>query len=118
MPGAFGKYDPVENAVYYISKLGEEGIDKISGGNGFIEYHEMWHMRQAENFRMSGWKITAENRGEYIKALCEKCKKRIEKLGITHSNVGDISEYAEYQFDRGRYDEVEAEFMAKRRRKK
>lgn len=118
MSGAFGKYDPVKNAVYYISKLGKEDIDKISGGNGFVEYHEMWHMRQAENFRLSGWKITAENRGEYIKALCEKCKKRIDKLGITHSNVGDISKYAEYQFERGRYDEVEAEFMAKRRRTK
>ena len=117
MPNAFGKYNPVENTVYYISKLGEADIDKISGGHGFVEYHEMWHMRQAEDFKARGGKITAETRGEYLKTLCEKCKKSIEKFGVTYGNVGDISKYAEYQFERGRYDEVEAEFMVKRRRK-
>lgn len=117
MPNALGKYDPVENAVYYISKLDEANILEIVGGQGSVEYHEMWHMRQAENFRLGGWKITTENRGEYIEALCKKCKKNIERLGVTYDNVGDISKYAENQFEQGRYDEVEAEFMVKRRRK-
>ena len=114
---ALGKYDPVENAVYYISKVDEDDIAETVGGKGSVEYHEMWHMRQAEDFRLSGWKITAKNRGEYIKALCQKCKKKIEKLGVTYDNVGDISKYAVHQFEQGRYDEVEAEFMINRRRK-
>ncbi len=117
MPNALGKYDPVENTVYYISKLNESNVIETVGGQGSVEYHEMWHMRQAENFRLSGRKITAENRGEYIKALCQRCKKNIERLGVTYDNVGDISEYAKSQFLRGRYDEVEAEFMVKRRQK-
>ena len=118
MPNALGKYDPIENTVYYISRLTEPQIRESSGGVGTVEFHEMWHMKQAEKFRTDGWEITAENYGEYLKTLCEKCKKSIERLGVTKDNVKEISKYAKYQFDLERYDEVEAEFMAKRRRKK
>ena len=78
----------------------------------------MWHMQQAEDFKARGWKITTENRGEYIKALCQKCKKNIERFGITYDDVGNISEYAKQQYERERYDEVEAEYYTMKRRQK
>lgn len=118
MPNVFGKYDPVGNAVYYISNVDEDDIAEIAGGQGSVEYHEMWHMRQAEDFKARGWKITAENRGEYIKVLCQKCKKNIERFGITYDDVGNISEYAKQQYERERYDEVEAEYYTMKRRQK
>lgn len=60
--------------------------------------------------------MTRENRGEYLDALCKKCKERIDKLGITRDNAGEISKYAADMYLGERYDEVEAEFMSLRRR--
>ena len=81
------------------------------GQKGVTEYHEMWHMKQAEKFRSKGWNITKENYGNYIIELNKECKKTIDALGINEYNVGKISDYAEKMLDCGRYDEVEAEYM-------
>lgn len=117
MKTAFGKYDPVENTVYYTSRIRDEKIMEMSGGTGAIEYHEMWHAKQADNFRQKGWVITVENRGKYIRDLCEQCEKNLDKLGITEDNVGEISKYARQKFREGRYDEVEAEYYTAKRRR-
>lgn len=109
---ALGKYDPVENVVYYTPRITDADVMKDNGGLGFVEYHEMWHMKQAENFREAGWTITQENRGRYIEELCKRAKKNIDKAGITAYNVRDISKYAKINYDTERYDEVEAEYMA------
>ena len=109
---ALGKYDPVENVVYYTPRITDTDVMKDNGGLGFVEYHEMWHMKQAENFREAGWTITQENRGRYIEELCKRAKKNIDKAGITAYNVRDISKYAKINYDTERYDEVEAEYMA------
>lgn len=114
--GALGIYDPCENIVYYAESIGKKAVQEASGGAGVIEAHEMWHMKQAEDFRQAGWTITRENRGEYLDALCKKCKEHIDKLGVTRNNVGEISKYAADMYLVERYDEVEAEFMSLRRR--
>ena len=114
--GALGIYDPCENIVYYAESIGKKAVQEASGGIGAVEYHEMWHMKQAEDFRQSGWTITRENRGEYLDALCKKCKEHIDKLGITSDNVKEISKYAADMYLGDRFDEVEAEFMSLRRR--
>lgn len=114
--GAVGVYDPCENIVYYAESIGKKAVQEASGGAGAVEAHEMWHMKQAEDFRQSGWTITRENRGEYLDVLCKKCKERIDKLGITRDNVGEISKYAADMYLGDRFDEVEAEFMSLRRR--
>ena len=114
--GAVGIYDPCENIVYYAESIGKKAVQEVSGGTGAIEAHEMWHMKQAEDFRQAGWTITRENRGEYLDALCKKCKEHIDKLGITSNNVGELSKYAADMYLGGRFDEVEAEFMSLRRR--
>lgn len=105
---AYGKYDAVNNVVYYIPEIANKDI---VGQKGVTEYHEMWHMKQAEKFRSKGWNITKENYSEYIRELNKECKKTIDALGINEYNVGKISDYAKKMLDYGRYDEVEAEYM-------
>lgn len=105
---AYGKYNAVDNVVYYIPEVVSEDI---VGEKAITEYHEMWHMKQAEKFRSKGWNITKENYGKYIRELNKECKKTIDVLGINEYNVGKISDYAEKMLDYGRYDEVEAEYM-------
>ena len=105
---AYGKYNAVDNVVYYIPEV---VLEDIVGGKAITEYHEMWHMKQAEKFRSKGWNITKENYGKYIRELNKECKKTIDVLGINEYNVGKISDYAEKMLDYGRYDEVEAEYM-------
>ena len=108
MPTAYGKYDAIQNVVFYIPQIADSKVIKDQGN---VEFHEMWHMKQAEKFRSKGWNITKENYGKYIRELNKECKKTIDVLGINEYNVGKISDYAEKMLDYGRYDEVEAEYM-------
>lgn len=117
MPTALGRYDAVENTVYYVPDIASKEVMENNGGVSAVEYHEMWHLKQATDFRKAGWNITRENYAEYLKALIEKCERVIDKAKITRYNVNEISNYAEQQYLRGRYDEVEAELMVKRRTK-
>lgn len=111
---AYGKYDAVNNVVYYIPEIVNK---EIVGQKGVTEYHEMWHMKQAEKFRSKGWNITKENYGNYIIELNKECKKTIDTLGINEYNVGKISDYAKKMYFANRYDEVEAEYMTLIKRK-
>lgn len=111
---AYGKYDAVNNVVYYIPEIVNK---EILGQKGVTEYHEMWHMKQAEKFRSKGWNITKENYGKYIRELNRECKKTIDALGINEYNVGKISDYAKKMYFANRYDEVEAEYMTLIKRK-
>lgn len=115
MPTAYGKYDAMQNTVFYIPQITDS---KIVEAQGNIEFHEMWHMKQAENFKKRHGEIAKENYGEYLQSACEDAKKVIDKVGITKYNVGEISEYAEKMYRLGRYDEVEAEYMTTHRRKR
>lgn len=115
---AAGLYDARSNTVYYAASLKREGLLAETGGEGATEYHEMWHLRQAEEFRESGWVITSENYGDYILALDRKCKSRLERTGINEYNIPKISEYAKKIGIIGRYDEVEAEYVSLNRGKR
>ena len=101
----YGKYDPISNTVLYIPQVTQD--------NGYTEYHEMWHAKQAQSFKK---KITNANYAEYMKWLNRTAKKKIDKLGVTEYNVDEISDYAKKCYSYGRFDEVEAEYMTKRRR--
>lgn len=115
MPTAYGKYDAMQNTVFYIPQITDS---KIIEAQGDIEFHEMWHMKQAENFKKRHGEIAKENYGEYLQSACEDAKKVIDKAGITKYNVGEISDYAEKMYHLGHYDEVEAEYMTTHRRKR
>ena len=112
MPRAWGRYDAVNNVVYY-SQLVES--PKFAEPQASVEYHEMIHMMQAEKFRQKGWVITNENYGQYIQELCRDCKKRLDAAGIDeYYNIKDIiSKYAYNSYIQGRFDEVEAEWRSR-----
>ena len=114
MPTALGKYNAIQNIVFYVPQVVD---NKIVPDKGNVEFHEMWHMKQAENFRDKYGEITKENYGKYIEYSCKQAKKIIDQAGINRYNVGEISEYAKRMFGRLRYDEVEAEYMTKNRKK-
>ncbi len=113
---ALGMYEAVSDTVFYTPDILDKRIMVNEGGLKSVEYHEMWHKKQAEDFRQAGWKITKENQAQYVRVLCKKCKKNIDRLGINKYNVSEISEYAERSFSFGRFDEVEAEWMTKHRK--
>lgn len=118
LPTAHGKYDVIRNVVYYTPRINEPKIAEALGGPGYVEFHEMWHMKQGEIFKKRGWVITPENKGEYLKELRKECKKNIDKLGITEDNVDELGTYAERMFYIGKHDEVEADYKALRERKR
>ena len=116
MPTAFGRYEAVTNTVYYTPDIADRTVMAENGGLGAVEYHEMWHIKQADDLRSAVWEITKENFSEYIRELCKKVKRRLDSMGITSYNVGKASRSAEKKYLIGRYDEAEAEIMAKRRK--
>lgn len=112
LKGAFGLYDCVTNTVYYSSDIvNRQGMEQF-GGVGITEFHEMWHAKQADNFKGKGWIFTDDNRNEYIQQLRKDCKPKVDNLGITGNNVREISNYASSSYASGNWDEVEAEYQA------
>lgn len=105
---AYGKYDAVHNVVYYSSHAYKKSV--IEETEVFL--HEMCHMKQAQNYIERFGEITAENYNDYIDFVCAQAKKFIDKKGIKEYNVIEISEYARANYLSGRFDEVEAEYMA------
>lgn len=111
--GAYGKYNAVDNTVYYcsdiLSKELKKDVDTVR--------HELWHMNQAEEYRVKFGEITDENYLDYVAYTCGVAKKYIDKMGINEYNVGEISKYAKKMYRLRRYDEVEAEYCALKKRK-
>ena len=111
--GAYGKYNAVDNTVYYcsdiLSKELKKDVDTVR--------HELWHMNQAEEYRVKFGEITDENYLDYVTYTCGVAKKYIDKMGINEYNVGEISDYAKKMYKYSRYDEVEAEYIASTSRK-
>ena len=104
---SYGKYDATTNTVFYASDVASSAVRKKVN----TEFHEMWHMRQAENFkRKFNKEITEKNRQEYLDFTCSEAKKFLDSKGINRYNVGKISVYARNSYFRGRYDETEAEY--------
>ena len=112
LPNAYARYDACNNTVYYAHKINRDGGIPEAGGFGAVEYHEMCHMRQAEEFIRRNGPITNENYGEYLSETRKICKRRLDRIGINEYNVGKISDYARqmYSPSAARYDEVEAEY--------
>ena len=108
--GAADAYDLVDNTVKYIRDRDNVSPEERLG----VIIHEMWHRRQAYDAVREGWTITRENESAYIAWLAEKCRKRMERLGVTDAEqAAKISEYAFNMSLARRFDEVEAEFEMK-----
>lgn len=107
---AAGAYDAADNTVKYIWDRDNVSPKERLG----VIIHEMWHRRQAYDAVREGWTITHENKSAYIAWLAEKCRKRMERLGVTDAEqAAKISDYARRMSLIHRFDEVEAEFETK-----
>ena len=109
---ALGKYDSVTHTVYYSTEIADKKLMEKYGGLGITEYHEMWHLRQAEEYRKAVGEITEETREKYVCFASERSKVNLDKLGITENTIVNLSPYAKKSLFKGRYDEIEAEYMA------
>ncbi len=111
---SFGSYNAYTNEVYFneaicdANKLAVENIEI-----GHVERHEIWHLKQAENYKKRFNLGSIGNYNDYIIYTRIRAKKFLDSLGINVDNVGDISDYASDMFDYKNYDEVEAEIKAK-----
>ncbi len=114
-PDSFGAYDAIYNVVYLnevICDMNKIAIENIK--TGYVERHEIWHLKQAENYKNKFNLDTIENYDDYIVYTRVRAKKFLDSLGINDDNVGDISDYAYSMFFFENYDEVEAEIKAKK----
>jgi hypothetical protein len=74
--------------------------------------HELIHWQDAQGRK---GEITAENfRASYLEPLRKKCKKALDRAGITADNVNSISEYARKTYKEGKFDEAYTEYRVKK----
>ena len=112
---SYGQYDAINNIVYYNDVIcNKEILLKENIELRHIERHEMWHYKQASLFRNKYGNIGLNNYSNYIKYINLKSKKLINKLGYNEEEISKFSVYAKTMFTVGRFDEVEAEIMAKK----
>lgn len=108
--GIWGKYDPVNNRVYLSYEISDE--KKREGANGFIEYHEIWHMKQALFYELKHGKITHNNVNDYLLEAKYNAKRNIDVLGVNSYNVIKVSKNAWQKYMLASFDEVEADLIA------
>ena len=114
---AIARYDAANNLISYTPVVGDKKqlilLQKglaVESDPYSTPFHEMYHCKQAQEYEKKHDKITAENYHNYIDDLRVECKKKLDTLGITDENVGEISDYAEDMYFVGKYDEVETEY--------
>ena len=112
---SYGQYDAISNCVYYNDVIAnKEILLKENIELGHIERHEMWHFKQADDYRKRFKEISLNNYLRYLAYANKKAKKFIDSRGINKDNIGVISAYANVSYRSNRFDEVEAEIMAKK----
>ena len=112
---SYGQYDAISNCVYYNDVIAnKEILLKENIELGHIERHEMWHFKQADDYRKRFKEISLNNYLRYLAYANKKAKKFIDSRGINKDNIGVISVYANVSYRSNRFDEVEAEIMAKK----
>ena len=114
---AIARYDAVNNIISYTPVVGDKKkLVLLQEGHAAEKdpystpFHEMYHCKQAQEYEKKHGKITSENYHNYIDDLRVECKKKLDTLGITDENVGEISKYAEKMYSHGIFDEVETEY--------
>lgn len=114
---ALANYDVVNNLISYTPVVGDKKkLILLQEGYAAEKdpystpFHEMYHCKQAQEYEKKHDKITSENHRDYLNDLRAECKKKLDTLGITDENVGEISDYAKDMYFAGKYDEVETEY--------
>ena len=100
-----GRYDAINN-ILLLKPLAE--IEKQL----HVIRHELFHWSDYQDYLKKNKPVNSD--AEFIEIMCKRCKKKLDKLGITIDNVGEISSYALYSMLQGRYDEVYTEYRTVR----
>lgn len=113
--GGFGSYNAIKNEVYFNEIISDK--NKLIFENiklGHVERHEIWHLKQAIDYKNKYVLITYDNYENYLIYARSNTKKFLDSLRISEDNVGVISKYAYSMYIYKHYDEVEAEIKAKK----
>lgn len=102
---AGGRYDAKTNTVYY-KVIVDKKLQK------HVNLHELYHWNDAQEFIQNGNTITKNQ--DIIDYMSVKGKEKLDKMGITADNVGEISDYAERMYHKKRFDEVYTELRTKK----
>lgn len=117
--GALASYNPVKNELYVDRAVGnrlkllELQKDAASPKNVLSTYvHEYIHWMDAQSYRIGHGEIIDSS--EYLYWIRHKSKKKIDKLIEKGYNVNKISDYANNEYAKGKYDEVYTEYRVKK----
>lgn len=102
---AGGRYDAKTNTVYY-KVIVDKKLQK------HVNLHELYHWNDSQEFIQNGNTITKNQ--DIIDYMSVKGKEKLDKMGITADNVGEISDYAERMYHKKRFDEVYTELRTKK----
>ena len=118
-------YNPVSNTLYInaaiFNKETRQSLeDSFVGGNDISTtfYHECLHWSDAWAHKAKGHKITAGNYNAYINMLNARAKRKLDKLGVTGDNVGEIGVYAKNSYKNKVYNETYTEYRVKEKFRK
>lgn len=96
-----GRFDPDTNSIYI--KVMQDKSEQL-----YTIVHESFHLKDFENYIAEG--NTYADKRSYIMEICEKSKRKLDKLGVNEYNVDKISEYASDMYEKGRFDETLTEY--------
>ena len=110
---AIASYNPITNVMCIDEKFGLNNILSALQRDGACPdnelstvVHELFHWKDAQEYKKHHGSITRENYNEYIQHLNKNRKKILDKMGINEYNVSEISKYASQSYLVQCYDEV------------
>ena len=117
--GALASYNAVKNVLYIDRTIGsrlkllELQKDAACPKNVLSTYvHEYIHWMDAQSYRIGYGEIIDSS--EYLYWIRHKSKKKIDKLINKGYNINEISNYANNEFAKGKYDEMYTEYRVKK----
>mgnify|MGYP001502971933 FL=1 len=117
--GALASYNAVKNVLYIDRTIGsrlkllELQKDAACPKNVLSTYvHEYIHWMDAQSYRIGYGEIIDSS--EYLYWIRHKSKKKIDKLINKGYNINKISNYANNEYAKGKYDEMYTEYRVKK----
>lgn len=120
----FAAYNVLRNEIYISDIVGNKGKTiSVQKKMGFADSkswdstirHELIHWKDAEEYRKKKTINNTDELVEYLKELCNDCKMKLDKAGITVENIDSVSRYARDSYEREEYDEAYTEYRVSKK---
>ena len=117
---SLGSYEYMTNRLYIHEEtlLRKTFVAFLQQNGGFASsnrlvtlVHELYHWLDAQQYIKQYGKISDGN--EYINYICREDKRKFDKLIKKGYNMAETSQYASYEKELGRYDEVYTEYRTR-----